>query len=265
MMEGSALEAVLKRDRVLVLAGLAATAGLAWIYVLALAARMGGGDAAMPDMPEMSSTLGLHPWGLVDGTLVFLMWAVMMVAMMLPSASPMVLIYAALARQQAGGARPLGSTALFVGGYLLVWATFSLAATLAQWGLESAALLSPMMTSASPQLGGAVLVAAGVYQLSPLKQVCLRHCRSPLQFLLQHWRLGPAGGFGMGVRHGAWCVGCCWVLMALLFVGGVMNPLWIAAIAVFVLAEKAAPFGAALGKVSGIALAAAGLAVLLHT
>ena len=160
------------------------------------------------------------PWSVLDFVLIFLMWAVMMVGMMLPSATPMILLYATVTRKQQTDGEPLMPVGLFASGYLIVWTAFSLVAAALQWALEQTALLSPMMVSASPYLGGAILIAAGVYQLTPLKTACLKHCRTPISFAVRHWRTGTWGTLVMGMHHGAFCVGCCWALMTLLFVGG---------------------------------------------
>ena len=205
-------------------------------------------------MPDMA----LHPWTAHDFAMMLLMWAVMMVGMMVPSATPMALVYAAVARKARRQGTPVAPTFLFVGGYVAMWCLFSVGATAAQWGLERAALLSQSMVATSPGLGAVLLGAAGIYQLTPAKDACLRHCRSPANFLSEHWRPGLAGAFRMGIVHGAWCLGCCWILMALLFVGGVMNLLWVAAIALFVLLEKALPLGDRGGRVAGWAMIAAG-------
>ncbi|MCH7540379.1 MAG: DUF2182 domain-containing protein [Proteobacteria bacterium] len=254
MTQGSALEALLKRDRVVVLAGLAGVAGLAWTYLLFTGAEMGA-----------MAVLQVRPWTGFDFLLMFLMWAVMMVAMMVPGAAPMILLFAAIHRKQRERGHPFAPVGAFVAGYVAVWSTFSLGATLLQWGLEQAALLSPMMVATSPILGGGLLVVAGLYQWSPLKQACLRHCRSPVHFIVHRRREGAGGAFAMGLEHGAFCVGCCWILMGLLFLGGIMNLLWIAAIAIFVLAEKAAPFGVPAGRVSGLLLVLAGLFVVVQS
>ena len=165
----------------------------------------------------------LHAWSAMHFGMMFAMWAVMMVGMMLPSATPTTLVYAAVARKAERDGQSVASTSVFVAGYLTMWTLFSLGATLAQWALEAAALLSPMMVSTSPLLGGALLVVAGLYQFTPLKEACLEHCRSPAHFIAESWRPGTGGAFRMGIEHGAFCLGCCWVLMLLLFVGGVMN------------------------------------------
>jgi predicted metal-binding membrane protein len=205
----------------------------------------------------------LEPWTALDAGLMFVMWAVMMVAMMVPSATPMVLLYAHVLRSRAGDTEPLVPTGAFFAGYVSVWIAFSAAATTLQWALEQAALLSPMMVSTSPKFGGIVLIAAAVYQWTPAKDTCLRHCRSPIWYLSTHWRHGVGGAYVMGIQHGAYCLGCCWVLMALLFVGGVMNLLCIAAITIFVLIEKLAPFGRGVGRAGAGLLALIGLGLIL--
>jgi predicted metal-binding membrane protein len=183
----------------------------------------------------------------------------MMVAMMTPSALPVILMYRTMSRTQHKDNDQLSYTWLFLLGYLVTWTVFSAAATLGQWGLHSAALLTPMMSSASPLLGGALLVAAGVYQFTPLKDACLSHCRTPMGFLMAEWRDGKRGALVMGMRHGLYCVGCCWLLMALLFVGGMMNLLWVALIAVYILVEKVVPARMWLSRIAGIAAIAWGL------
>ena len=192
-------------------------------------------------MAEMGMTMDM-PWTTTDVLLAFAMWAVMMVGMMTPSAAPVVLLFAAM-RRGLGAPRMPGLVVAFVAGYLLVWALFSAVAATAQWALHQASLLSPMMTTSSAWLGAAILIAAGVYQLTPIKGACLTHCRSPLGFLMSHWREGTAGALRMGIVHGAYCLGCCWALMCVLFVVGVMNLMWVAAIAIFVLVEKIGPAG----------------------
>jgi len=186
----------------------------------------------------------------------------MMVAMMVPTAASMILMFAMFNRRRREQQQPYVPTAVFLGGYLLVWTGFSVLATLAQWGLHSAALLSPMMVSTSPILGGIILLAAGIFQWTPLKYACLTYCRSPLGFLMTDWREGSRGAFIMGLKHGSYCTGCCWFLMALLFVAGVMNLLWVATITVFVLIEKIAPRGDMVGRVAGGVLVIAGLVML---
>ncbi len=247
-----ALEAILKRDRIVVVVGLALLTVVSWVYMVYLAWDMQQMDMEMA-MPQMQA------WTAWDLVLLFIMWAVMMVAMMVPSATPMILLFATINRRRQARRQPFVPTAAFVGGYLLVWTAYSALATLAQWGLHSAALLSPMMVSTSPILGGVLLLAAGVFQWLPLKSTCLNHCRSPIGFITSQWREGPLGALIMGLRHGSYCTVCCWALMALLFVGGVMNLLWVAAIAAFVLIEKAAPAGIWVSRVAGVLLVAAGV------
>lgn len=248
-------------DRVLVWGGLTGLTLGAWGYLLHLHRGMAGMAAdGMSGLPGMTPMLA--PWTAADLAFTFTMWAVMMVGMMLPSAAPVILLFAAVnrkRREQGGVAVP---TAVFGLGYLVVWGGFSVVATSAQEGLHTAALLSPALAAASPILGGVLLIGAGLYQLTPLKQVCLAHCRSPLGFLKTQWREGFGGAFWMGLRHGGYCLGCCWVLMGLLFVAGVMNLLWVAAIAAFILLEKAGPGGVMIGRVASAVLIVAGLAVL---
>jgi predicted metal-binding membrane protein len=257
MQEGTALEAVLRRDRVIVLGGLVVISALAWAYLGYMAWEMEAMDMAMQmAMPRM------RVWGAVELFLLFVMWVVMMVAMMVPTAASMILTYAMLNRRQQIHEEPFASTAVFLGGYLVVWTGFSALATLAQWGLHEAAPLSPMMVSTSPILGGVLLLSAGIFQWTPWKYACLKHCRSPLGFLMTDWRDGAWGAFWMGLRHGSYCTGCCWFLMALLFVAGVMNLLWVATITAFVLVEKMVPRGDLVGRVAGGVLVLAGIVLL---
>lgn len=250
----AALKSVLERDRALVIVGLLAIAGLAWTYIVYVAGDMTGmGDGGTAALPQV------NPWGLADLLLTFVMWSVMMVAMMVPSAAPMVLLFASVNRKRRQSTSPYVPTAFFLLGYLIAWTGFSAMATLLQWGLHTAALLSPMMVSTSPLLGGLLLTAAGVFQFTQLKRACLSHCRSPAHFFMGEWREGKAGALVMGLKHGTYCVGCCWVLMALLFVAGVMNLLWVAAITVFVLVERVLPRGDVVGQVAGIVLIVAGV------
>jgi predicted metal-binding membrane protein len=206
------------------------------------------------------------PWQPIEFGYVFVMWVVMMIGMMMPSAAPMILIYARVGRQAAVQGKPFASSGWFAGGYLAAWAVFSLVATSAQWALERAALLTPMMESASNKLGAAVLILAGVYQWAPLKDACLSHCRSPLLFIQRHggFHREPLGALTLGFRHGIYCIGCCWALMALLFVGGVMNLFWIATLAILVLFEKVVPFGRVVARAAGLVFIAGGVWLLLQ-
>jgi predicted metal-binding membrane protein len=252
------LRTVLRHDRAVVLASLAAVIAIAWIWLL-----LGAGiEMDAMDMGGGEIMLMTPPWTPGYAMLIFLMWTIMMMAMMLPSAAPAVLLVAALGRERGvGDGAP--TAGLFTLGYVLVWTGFSLAAAFMQWGLEQAGIMSGAMAVGSAVAVGCVLVAAGIYQWTPLKQACLRHCRSPLAFLLHHWRSGTWGAVESGLRHGAFCLGCCWMLMALLFVGGLMNLLWIAALALLVLVEKTLPWGGRMSRVTGAALVAWGAVTLL--
>ena len=243
---GEGLAGLLARERAVVLAGLAGLTLAGWAYLLWLV--YGGADMALMGMPADAR------WTAVEAVFAFVMWSVMMVAMMLPSAAPVVLLFVALERRRGR----LGRTAVFVAGYLAVWAGFSALAAALQWALQRAAVTD----AGGPALGlfgAALLAAAGLYQLTPLKRACLAHCRSPVEALSALWRPGRGGAFRMGAQHGLYCLGCCWLLMALLFVSGVMNLLWVALLALLVLAEKVAPGGGWLARGSGVALI--GLAV----
>lgn len=282
MDESSVLESVLVRDRTVVIIGLVIVIALSWIYIL-LGAGMGmtafemttmsmpstssamemiGDGSGMSAQKSMVGTMRMahsammQPavWTPTYAALMFLMWWIMMVAMMLPSASPMILLFAHVQRKEKDKGAPFVSTGVFAAGYLVMWGVFSVIAAGAQWGFECAGLLSAMMTSTSGLFAGVLLLAAGIYQFIPLKHACLRHCRSPIQFIMHHWRNGPLGAFRMGLDHGAFCLACCWFLMALLFVGGVMNLYWIVGLSLFVLLEKTIPAGHWLGSITGIGL-----------
>lgn len=215
------------------------------------------------DMPGMVM-LDLHEWGPATVLLLFVMWSVMMVAMMVPSAAPMILAFVTVNQRRQAANRPFVPVAIFLFGYVAVWTAFSAVATLAEWGLHQAAMLSTTMTATSTALNGGLLIAAGLFQWTPMKRACLKGCRSPLSFLMSEWRDGAGGAFVMGIRHGAYCVGCCWFLMALLFVAGVMNLLWVAVIALFVMAEKISPKGELLARVAGVGLVIAGATLIAH-
>jgi predicted metal-binding membrane protein len=254
-MTDAAINAVLRRDRTIVLSAIVAVTALAWAYVLWLAANMdmGMGSSMGTSMGNTMSGMGamlkpaFRPWSVIDFAYMFVMWAVMMVGMMMPSVTPMVLLYANVGRKAAENGRPLAATGWFVAGYLLAWTAFSLAATVAQWQLSRLALLT-----------------VGLYQWSPLKDACLTQCQSPLGFLISRGGFSASswGSLRLGAEHGSLCVGCCWVLMVLLFVGGVMNLLWIAGLMIFVLLEKIIPTGRRVPRLAGAAMAAAGLFLL---
>jgi predicted metal-binding membrane protein len=252
------LETILRRERLILGGCLAAMVVLAWLYLVR--SKMAMPDMKMPGMVM----LDLHEWRPTTVLLLFVMWTVMMVAMMVPSAAPMILAFLTVNQRRQAAARPLVPVTIFLLGYLAVWTAFSAVATLAEWGLHQAALLSTTMTATSTALNGGLLIAAGVFQWTPLKRACLKGCRSPLSFLMSEWREGTAGAFVMGLRHGTYCVGCCWVLMALLFVAGVMNLFWVAGIALFVMAEKILAKGELIAHVAGVVLVIAGAALMAH-
>ncbi|HQU15931.1 MAG: hypothetical protein B7Z66_07660 [Chromatiales bacterium 21-64-14] len=247
-------------ERATVLAVALTIAGFTWLYLIHLTGAM----PAMGDLARHAS----HPagamahWDIQHALLVFIMWAAMMVAMMLPGAIPMLLLFLAVSRRQRGRPGHYLRVLLFASGYILVWSGFSLVATLLEWRLESTRLLAPMGAIPQAALGGLVLAAAGAYQWTPLKTRCLHACQTPLTFVLTRWRPGPRGAWRMGLTHGAYCVGCCWALMGLLFVGGVMNLLWAALLSIFVLAEKLVP-GRWTARISGALLIGWGGWVLL--
>lgn len=207
-------------------------------------------------MAEMGMSMD-RPWTAADVYFTFAMWAVMMVGMMGGAAAPVLLLFGA-ARRARGQRGALIDVLAFGFGYILVWVGFSACAALAQWALHKAAMLSPAMAASSAQLSGTILIAAGAYQLTPLKGACLTHCRSPLGFLMAHWRDDTMGALWLGCRHGVFCLGCCWALMCVLFVVGVMNLAWVAALTAFVLVEKTGPFGVLLARVAGAAMVGIG-------
>jgi predicted metal-binding membrane protein len=274
-----ALESVLKRDRAVVAGSLLLLVLLAWAYLLHVrGAMMGtsGGIAgmsrmsSMADMPGMAEMPGMSGSaaapgpdalaGLIRFALTALMWIVMMVGMMLPSAAPMILLFAALERRRPAS-RIYSRTSLFVLGYVLVWSAFSLAAATLETGLQSLGLVSAEIATTNALLGGALFVAAGIYEWSPLKRRCLTRCRSPLMFLTRQMRPSDLGALQMGAAHGVYCLGCCWVLMLLLFVGGVMNLLWVAVLAAIVLAQKLIPVARVADNLGGAALILCGLVI----
>lgn len=245
------------RDRILIVTCVVLVCALAWAYLFHLDRQMSAEMAYHAAMEDMGMSMDAS-WTPTDVLLAFAMWAVMMIGMMTGSAAPALLLFNG-ARAQRGQAGARLDTALFASGYLLVWIGFSAIAVLAQWALREAALLSPMMAASSPLVGGAILVEAGLYQLTNWKRTCLTHCRSPLNFLMTHWRDGRRGALEMGLRHGTFCLGCCWMLMCVLFVVGVMNLVWVAALTTFVLLEKIGPRGILVSRVAGAIILAAGL------
>jgi len=252
---------LLKRDRLMVSVCLAVVTLIAADYILA-GAGMGMTAVQMTvPMQYMGADTG-GEWTPGYTLSIFFMWWVMMIAMMLPSAAPTILLAAALNRRAQVDAQPYGSTAAFTAGYLLAWAAFSLIAVALQYFLQRAGMLSMHLESVNSALTGALLLAAGAWQLSPMKNACLSHCRSPVQFLTRYRKPGTIGALYMGMHHGLYCLGCCWFLMALLFVGGVMNLYWIVGLALFVFIEKVLAPGRQLGKIAGVGLLGWGAVVL---
>ena len=258
------LERLIRRDRWWVAFGLAATIALGWIYLFREAAAMNAmaAEARVHAAIGMTGMANMRAWGASDWLALFLMWTVMMTAMMLPSAAPVILLVLASYRRRATPGARL-SAFMFIAGYVFTWTTFSAVAASGQMWLHRVALLDDDMSLRSAAVSGVVLLTAGIYQWLPFKNRCLTHCQSPLSFLTQHWREGTGGALSMGARHGAFCVGCCWMLMVLLFVTGVMNLLWVAALSAFVLVEKVGPRGAAIGRVAGLMAASWGTYLVL--
>ncbi|HEY2383967.1 MAG TPA: DUF2182 domain-containing protein [Terriglobia bacterium] len=271
-MASAAIETLLRRDRLVVVTALGAVTLLAWAYIIRLALQMDMTGMDMTGFRMAVAAAGMvmrpafEPWSAAEFAFTFAMWAIMMIGMMTPSAAPMVLLYARVARQAAIDGKPFAPTAWFFGGYVLIWTGFSLLATVAQWLLDRAAMLTPAMSSANALLGAGVLIACGVYQWSSLKDQCLKHCQSPMHFIQQHggFRSAPFASLQLGISHGLYCVGCCWALMALLFIGGVMNVLWVASIAVFVLAEKVVRTRHLIPRLAGLLFISGGIFLLLH-
>lgn len=267
------------RTQAPVWAGLAATIAVAWIWLVHTGGAMADVPgmagmpgmlsavriASMPDMAIMPGTQNVAANAGIGSTLA--MWAVMMIAMMLPTALPSTSLFLGLSMRRRPGAILALPVAAYIVGYLAVWLGYAATAALAQWVLVRAMLLGPSLAIAAAPLGAAVLIAAGIFQLTPLKSACLHRCRSPLALFLGHWRDGVAGAFALGLRGGTWCVGCCWALMAVLFVAGVMNLAWMAVLTVFLLLEKLVPHRVHLSTLSGVFLIGWGAALaggLLH-
>jgi len=273
------LESVLRRDRLVVVTALATVIVLSWVYLLAGAGMgmgtvemtrlthsvgLGGPAPAGMPMPGMNDPTGASVWTGQYAAIVFFMWWIMMLGMMLPSATPILLLFARMMRKEREKGAPYVSTGVFALGYVVMWAAFSVVASAAQWGLQLTGLVSKMMVGTSTVFGAALLIAAGFWQLTPLKQACLKHCRSPVGFLSSHWRSGRAGALTMGLAHGVYCLGCCWFLMALLFYGGVMSLYWIIGLALYVLLEKLLPAKARISALTGVALIAWGTLLLVY-
>jgi predicted metal-binding membrane protein len=242
-----------------ILGGLAGVTLAAWLYLALDPPGMSTGAASGMSGDSMVNAMTVtHPWAAAELGPRMLMWSVMMVAMMVPTAVPMTLVYAAVARKAERDGRPVAPTFAFVAGYIAIWVLFSVAATAAQGGLDTLSLLSSSMSSASRYLGGGLLIGAGLYELTQLKHACLAHCRAPAHFISHRWRVGFSGAFRMGSALGMYCLGCCWILMGLLFLGGLMNLLWVAAIAAFILLEKTVPLADRCARVVGVGMSAVG-------
>lgn len=248
------------RDRLLIWCCLVAIVALAWGYLLYLDHAMSSAMEYGAMMAEMGMPMA-QPWTAADIFFTFAMWVVMMVGMMTGSAAPVMLLFAGMHARQGGRRAPLAVLSFGLG-YVIVWVGFSACAALAQWALHHAAMLSPAMAASNAYLGGAILCAAGLYQFTPLKQACLMHCQSPLGFLMTRWRNGTFGALKMGMRHGTYCLGCCWALMGVLFVVGVMNLVWVAVLTLFVLVEKIGPRGLLVARAAGVAMIVAGVFLL---
>ena len=248
--------ATFSRDRYIALSAIVVLSALAWAYMFHVASSM---DSMVSGSPAMSAMQAAPmAWGITDFTMMFAMWSVMMVAMMLPSATPMILLFTKVSRAREADGRPRTSIGLFVLGYVLAWTGFSVLATTLNWWLHVGGQLTFMMGRVTPIASGIVLISAGLFQWSPWKYTCLDHCRSPIAFLTTHWREGVLGPLRMGLHHGDYCLGCCWLLMALLFVLGVMNLVWIAVLTSFILLEKIMSRGRLLSRAAGVGMIAWG-------
>jgi len=268
------IEGLLRRERAVTVAALAAVLAASWAYLLVGAgtrmptAEMSSLDLALGRVdsghPGAMAAMGMPTrWTASYALMMAVMWWIMMIAMMLPSAAPTILLYGAIVRRRSNHPRLSRASAAFAGGYLLAWAGFSVVAVALQWAFERQGVLSPMtLNSTNAAFAGGLLIFAGLYQLTPLKQACLRHCRGPVAFLTRNWRSGAGGAVGMGLQHGLFCVGCCWGLMAILFFGGIMNLYWIVGLAGIVLLEKLVPLGRPLSLVTGGVLVLWGAAYL---
>jgi predicted metal-binding membrane protein len=241
-----------RRDRLLIAATVVIITALAWAYLVHLDQRMSADMEYDKAMAAMGMTTQMA-WTVTDAWFAFAMWVVMMTGMMAPAAAPVLMLFAA-AQLKRGGRTPWPPIGIFALGYAVAWTGFSAGAVFAQWILQRASMLTGAMAAAGPRLAGAILILAGIYQLTPWKNRCLSHCRSPLGFLMTSWRHGNLGSFKMGLRHGIYCLGCCWALMCVLFVVGVMNLFWIAALTGFVMLEKVGPAGEVIARIAGAAM-----------
>lgn len=260
MPKANRLEYILKKDRVIVSSALFLLCLLSWLYIIYLYKQMYpmNMDALFFAMPMTAD------WTWTDFVLLFLMWFVMMIAMMTPSVTPLVLVFATINRKRKEQQNPFVPSGYLLSGYFIVWAAFSLFATLLQWLLQQVSLLNPEMETTSKILGAIILISAGIFQFTSLKVRCLKYCRTPIDFILRKWKHGKWGALQMGMDNGIYCLGCCWILMILLFVSGIMNLLWIAIIAIFVLIEKVLPAAKLVSSIAGIALIGYGLFILVE-
>ena len=254
MLSSSAVEVLSNRDRILIWTSIVLITALSWAYLVYLDREMS--SAMSRDHMDITMTMDT-PWTATDIFFTFAMWAVMMIGMMIPTAAPMLLLFAGARAKR--GECSVPSALIFGLGYLVVWTGFSAAATLGQWALHQAAMLSMAMAASNRYLAGAIVIAAGIYQMTPWKGACLKHCRTPLGFLMTHWHEGTFGAFRMGLSHGTFCLGCCWALMCVLFAVGVMNMIWIATLTAFVLLEKIGPGGVIVARVAGAAMLVLGI------
>ena len=256
------LESILRRDRNIVAVALIVLTALAWTYLLHLNAAMSASETVA--MPGMTMGPALQPFAPSELGYAVVMWAVMMAGMMTPSAAPMILLYARVGRQARAQGAVFAATGWFAAGYLAAWSLFAIVAALAQAGLMKIALITPAMVINSNLIAGALLLVAGIWQYLPLKDTCLAQCQAPLAFLQRvgGFRRSPLAAFGQGAKHGSYCIGCCWALMLLLFVGGVMNLLWVAALSIFILLEKLVPKGKLITLGAGLVAIAAGIILL---
>ena len=251
---GVGVQEMIRRDRIIVLSAATVLVLVSWLALI---------QTHSPSAPAHAILEPHATGGLAAIVIAALMWMGMTVAMMLPPVLPWILFFSSVAREQDARRSPLPPTALFASGYFAVWGGYCLVAATIQTTLQDLALLSAVELRTGPYLGGALLVGAGIFQLSPLKAACLKHCRSPLAFFLARWREGPSGAVGMGFRHGLYCLGCCWALMAVAFALGVMNLLWMAALTLILCVEKIAPGGQRLGRAFGVMLIVWGAALAL--
>jgi predicted metal-binding membrane protein len=255
------LEKLIQRDRVIVLAGLLLIAAVGWGYLVQEARGMNLTGVCCCAGMKMSGP-DASPWSGLALIPLFLMWSEMMVVMMLPSAAPTLLLFASVNRRRLERQEPFVPVTIFLLGYLTIWTLFSAGASLIQWAMHGTALLSPLMVGTSPRLGALILIVAGVFQWTPFKRSCLSHCHSPLTFLLKEWKEGRRAAFAMGLKHGAYCTGCCWALMLILFVVGVMSIAWVAALTMLVLIEKTLPKNFRPERFTGLILIAWGIWLL---